>query len=149
MQILRASSLNGADIEADIPADLQDHGIKTYLTEIQARNGTYTLRDAQRVKLDYSKVRFDVAVKGNGKVKYSYPDPESPGVTKEVECQMNKACDTTKLPIGLEVELTASTTPPETQVAWKNAPACSVQIAAPFTCKVKQMADSEVSVEFK
>lgn len=149
IQILRASSLNGADIEADIPTDLQDHGIKTYLTEIQARNGTYTLRDAQRVKMDYSKVRFDVAVKGNGKVTYSYPDPDSTGKTKTVECQMNKACDTTKLPIGLPVKLKAITTPSETQVVWKNVPSCAVQTPAPFTCDVNPTTDLEVSVEFK
>jgi hypothetical protein len=47
--ILRVSSVTGADVTADIPSELLNHGPRTYRVEVQARNGEYTIKDSSSV----------------------------------------------------------------------------------------------------
>ena len=142
-QTLFVSSLNGADIEVQIPADLLDRGIRTYRIEVQARNGTYTLRNAHSLTMDYAKIRFDIDVKGKGTV--SYLDAANATVT----CPADSKCNATKLRIGQSVTLTAAPVNPATQVIWRNAPGCGVQLKPPYTCSITPTADLEISAELK
>lgn len=67
---LRASSLTGAEVSAVIPPELLNHGPRIYRVELQARNGEYTMKGSDSITLEFSKVRLDIKVNGNGSVDY-------------------------------------------------------------------------------
>ena len=83
---LRASSLTGAEVSAVIPPELLNHGPRIYRVELQARNGEYTMKGSDSITLEFSKVRLDIKVNGNGSV--DYPDKSG----KRVSCP--STCDT-------------------------------------------------------
>ena len=84
--ILRVSSVTGVEVSAVIPSELLNHGPRTYRVELQTRNGEYTMKGSDSITLEFSKVRLDIKVSGNGSV--DYPDKSG----NRVSCP--STCDT-------------------------------------------------------
>jgi hypothetical protein len=138
--ILRVSSVTGADVVADLPAELLNHGPRTYRVELQARNGEYTIKDSSSVTLEFSKVRLDIKVNGPGSVRYSDANGNS------VSCP--PVCDTGLIPKNSTTDLTATpTTPGSTTFTWTKAPAtCSATVSP---CAItKPQDDTAVEITF-
>jgi hypothetical protein len=98
---LRVSSVTGAEVSAVIPPELLNHGPRIYRVEVQARNGEYTLKGSDSIKLEFSNVRLDIKVNGNGAVSYAYN-----GKAEEI-IKCTPSCDTVTIPTNKTTHLKA------------------------------------------
>lgn len=136
----RLSSLLDATLIAEIPAALlDDDKEKTFLVEVQARNGNYTLRVAKPLTLKVSeKVRLAVAVTGEGMVEYK----NWKGTV--VICSKENACPTQKVKKNEDTVLSATEIVGK-QAKWTVSPSVTCQPGT--TCKIKSTADTTVTME--
>jgi hypothetical protein len=134
--VLHISAVSSADVTADIPNELQDHGPRTYRVEVQARNGDYTIRNGSPVTLTYANVRLDVTITGTGTVTYT-------DSSKTISCPL--PCETGLVPRGTVTQLTATPSGGLTHIDWKNAPACGPD---QFNCPVTPSDDMKVEATF-
>lgn len=135
---LRVLSVTGAEVSAVIPSELLNHGPRDYRVELQARNGEYTMKGSDSVRLEFNNVRLGIKVNGSGSV--SYRDAG----TNLVNCA--PTCDTGLIPINVATDLTA--TPPTAgppTYTWKNFPGCTVNTSP---CAVTPADDITVEVTF-
>lgn len=139
---LRISSMDNKTLIADIPPDLLDHGVRKYWVEIQARSGNYTLRGVKDLTLQFSKIRFEVEVVGDGSV--TYKDSEN----KDVICSKNTPCPTKRVKTDQDTELQTVIVPTGKSAYWSPS---NCNAAPSSTCKVrpKPPVDTKVTVEFK
>jgi hypothetical protein len=136
---LRISGITGAEVTAEIPPELLNHGPRSYLVEVQAQNGNYPIKDSKTVPLIFSQVRLEVKVTGAGSVSYTDTDG------KTVTC--SPTCDTGLIPTATPTQLTA--TPPSggpNTYTWKNVPASCTANTSP--CDIRPSDDTTVEVTF-
>lgn len=123
---LRVSTVVGADLTANIPPDVLNHGPKTYRTEVLARNGEYSIRDNKQVTLTYSNVRLAVVSTGPGSVTYT-------GMADGL------------VPRGVVTHLSATYSDTGSHVTWKNQPGC---LKDATICDITPTEDTKVEAEF-
>ncbi len=137
---LRVSSVTGAEASADLPPELLNHGPRTYRVEMQARNGEYTMNGSDSVTLEFSKVRLDIKVNGNGSV--SYLDANQMPVT------CTPTCDTGVIPTNSTTDLNATPATSESSTyTWTSATVrCSANTSP---CNIVDPSDdTKVEVNF-
>lgn len=140
---LRLSSLEDATLNAEIPAALldDDNKEKTFLVEVQARNGNYTLRVAKPLTLKFSeKVRLDVEVKGEGKVTYKN------WKGTDVICSKENTCPPQKVKKDMDTALEATGISNGKQANW-TVSLGTCQAGTP--CKITPSVDTTVTMEVR
>jgi hypothetical protein len=143
-------SLNGTEISAVIPKDLQDRGNKSYMIEILARHGRYALPQKGPIQLTYSKIRLEVAVSGAGKV--TYPNPNLGNGPTVITCTAQIPCQQSRPLRNEVVQFTPEPLEPnaeEKEITWTgDAEACGITKGrAP--CSITPATDVKIGVEFK
>ena len=100
--LLRVSSVTGAEVSAVIPPELLNHGRRMYRVEVLGRNGDYTINGSDSVTLDFSKVRLDIKVNGNGAISYGYDGKPD----ETIKC--TPSCDSVTIPTNKTTHLKAT-----------------------------------------
>lgn len=138
--ILRVSSVTGVEVSALIPSELLNHGPRTYRVELQTRNGEYTMKGSDSITLEFSKVRLDIKVSGNGSV--DYPDKSG----NRVSCP--STCDTSFISTNGTTSLIAKPSAGgRTTYTWTSATVTCSANSSP--CNItKPSADTQVEVNF-